>query len=697
MLAAKRADEPDEPTAGDATAEALRQISSEITEISNDLVVATAGLEDLPEIWNWLHQQVQSNDRQALWVQVLGNLALTIGLGYAALWLVRLALLRPRRRLATQTPERWVRLPLLTSAAILDLIPISAFAAIAYLALGALSPMPTTRLVALAWVHAVILVHLAQVLARAVFAAGSPGLRLPQVDDAAAGQGETWVRRFALVGIYGYFGIQAAVFVGLPPGGFDALVRVLALVILAMLALLIVQLRAPVARWIHGSEDGPLAELRGRLAAVWHIPALLYLAVLYSIWALQVPSAATTMLQGTVLSVLSLGLAAGADRLADRTIRPTLSPMQAPRAIPQKLRHRLQRYLPALRAGIRRLIQITAVIAILQAWGVPSFAWFTEHPGRTLALTAASLVLIVVLALSVWEGASLVISNYLAEHDDRAELSPLRSARTRTLLSVARTALMVTLSVVTVLLVLSQLGINIAPLLAAAGVLGLAVGVGSQKLVQDLITGFFILLEDVFSVGDVIKVGDRAGLVEAGSIRNVRLRDLAGTVHVIPFSTIDTVSNLTKEFSFHVFDIGVAYREDVDEVTDALQEIGVEMRADPYFGGLILDDLEVFGLDAFADSPLVIKGRIKTLPIKQWEVGRELNRRVKARFVELDIEIPFPHRTLYFGVDKEGKAPPVRVRTESTSRPAEEQEKAVRSSPETDLDHFDGAVSQSSG
>jgi len=226
---------------------------------------------------------------------------------------------------------------------------------------------------------------------------------------------------------------------------------------------------------------------------------------------------------------------------------------------------------------------------------------------------------------------------------------------------------------VTILIVLSKVGVNIAPLLAAAGVLGLAVGFGSQQLVKDLITGFFILLEDVFSVGDVIKVGERAGLVEEVSIRTVRLRDLAGTVHTIPFSTIDSVSNLTKEFAFHVFDIGVAYREDVDQVMDTLREIGSEMRADPHFGDLILDDLEVFGLDAFGDSALVIKGRIKTRPIKQWDVGREFNRRVKSRFAELNIEIPFPHRTLYFGMDKDRTATQARIQVEAVSRPTEEE------------------------
>jgi small conductance mechanosensitive channel len=204
MLTAREAAEPSKPDAGDATAEALKQISGEMAQISNELVIAAAGLEDLPDIGEWLRHQARSPERRAQWAQVLGNLALTIGLGYAALWLTRLAVLRPRHRLAERSPERpWVRFPLLALAAILDLIPIAVFAAAAYLTLGVLSPLPTTRLVALAWFHAIILVHLVQVLARFIFAAGTPALRLSQLSDAAARQGESWVRRFALVGIYG--------------------------------------------------------------------------------------------------------------------------------------------------------------------------------------------------------------------------------------------------------------------------------------------------------------------------------------------------------------------------------------------------------------------------------------------------------------------------------------------------------------
>jgi small conductance mechanosensitive channel len=163
------------------------------------------------------------------------------------------------------------------------------------------------------------------------------------------------------------------------------------------------------------------------------------------------------------------------------------------------------------------------------------------------------------------------------------------------------------------------------------------------------------------AVGDVVKLGDRAGLVEAISIRTVRLRDLSGTVHTIPFSAIDTVSNLTRDFSFYVFDLGVAYREDVDEVMEVIRQVGEELRTDPEIGPVVLEPLEIFGVDAFGDNAVVIKGRIKTQPIKQWMVGRAFNHRIKKRFDERGIEIPFPHRTVYFGQDKDGTAPPLQV------------------------------------
>jgi small conductance mechanosensitive channel len=218
--------------------------------------------------------------------------------------------------------------------------------------------------------------------------------------------------------------------------------------------------------------------------------------------------------------------------------------------------------------------------------------------------------------------------------------------RAETLRSLVRSLVTVTLILVTAIVVLSELGIDIGPVLAAAGIVGIAVGFGAQQLVQDVISGFFILMEDQIRVGDVIETAGRSGLVESVSLRTTKLRDLAGNVHFIRNGKIDVVTNMTKEFSFYVLEVGVAYGTDVDAVFDALRDTDAELRADPVFGGDVLEPLEVLGLDRFADSALLIKARLKTRPSKQWRVGREFNRRLHLTFAARDIEIPYPQVTV---------------------------------------------------
>jgi small conductance mechanosensitive channel len=221
----------------------------------------------------------------------------------------------------------------------------------------------------------------------------------------------------------------------------------------------------------------------------------------------------------------------------------------------------------------------------------------------------------------------------------------------RTLLPLIRNVARVVLGVIVTLTVLSELGVDIAPLLAGAGIAGLAIGFGAQSLVKDVITGVFILLEDSIAVGDVVNVGGHGGVVEGMTVRTVRLRDLSGNVHIVPFGEVASVLNMTKEFSYALIEAGVAYKEDVDQVIEVLREIGAGMAADPEFGPMILEPLEVIGLDSFGESSVNIRVRIKTRPIKQWAVRREFHRRMKRAFDERGIEIPFPHRTVFFGAE----------------------------------------------
>jgi len=237
--------------------------------------------------------------------------------------------------------------------------------------------------------------------------------------------------------------------------------------------------------------------------------------------------------------------------------------------------------------------------------------------------------------------------------------------RLDTLKSVMRYLFSILLYIVAVSMLLRELGIDIGPILAAAGVLGLAIGFGAQSLVKDLISGFFILLEDQIRVGDVVQIADKSGLVENVNLKMTILRDLAGNVHFVPNGEIAVVTNMTKGYSRYLFNIGVSYREDVDEVMDVIKLVDEDLRNDPDYSSDILEPIEILGLDEFADSALIIKARIKTKPIKQWRVAREFNKRLKKKFDERNIEIPFPHTTLYFGMDKKGLAPPLNIRSDS--------------------------------
>lgn len=221
--------------------------------------------------------------------------------------------------------------------------------------------------------------------------------------------------------------------------------------------------------------------------------------------------------------------------------------------------------------------------------------------------------------------------------------------RVETLIRLIRQATLIVLWVTIILIILKEIGVDVGPILASAGILGLAVGFGAQNLVRDFISGFFFILENQVRVGDVAIVNGTGGLVENVNFRTIVLRDLGGVVHVFPNGTVSTLSNLTNDWSAYVFEIGVAYKENTDNVIQVMSKVGAEMKQDEKLGSLMLEEPEIFGVDKLDNSAVIIKGRIKTKPIRQWAVGREYLRRVKLAFDDAGIEIPFPHQTLYFG------------------------------------------------
>jgi moderate conductance mechanosensitive channel len=239
-------------------------------------------------------------------------------------------------------------------------------------------------------------------------------------------------------------------------------------------------------------------------------------------------------------------------------------------------------------------------------------------------------------------------------------------ARIETLARVFRNAAGVVIFIVAGTLILDELGISVAPILATAGVAGVAIGFGAQSLIKDYFTGFFLLLDDQVRQGDVVEVGGKGGLVEEVTLRYVRLRDMDGHVHYVPNGEIKLVTNRTREYATPVVDVAISYREDPDEVLQMMREVAATLRAEPEWNNRIVDDLEVIGVERWADSAVVLRARFRVVPpIQQWNVKREYLKRLKKVFDQRDIEIPFPHVTLYPGKLKDGSAPPLHVVTQT--------------------------------
>jgi small conductance mechanosensitive channel len=238
------------------------------------------------------------------------------------------------------------------------------------------------------------------------------------------------------------------------------------------------------------------------------------------------------------------------------------------------------------------------------------------------------------------------------------EKDPLQASeakkRADTLGNILRHAFLIIITFVAILMILGELGIQLGPLLATAGIGALAIGFGAQGLVKDVISGFFIILENQYRIGDVIEVAGVSGLVESVGLRKTVLRDLQGKVHTIPNGEIKVVSNFSKEWSRSVLDLGISYRDDIDQIVDLLIQIGKEMGSEEPYKSAILEPLQVLGVEKFDESQMVIRMMVKTVPLKQWEVGRELRRRIKIRFDEKGIQLPFSHRVHIWGEPKQG-------------------------------------------
>ncbi len=567
------------------------------------------------------------------------------------------------------------RLPFVVLRLALEVLPLGLFWLVATLLLGTdLVLSANTRGAILFYMQAYLTVRATLCAVRTLVSPDHRSLRLVHVTDRTATTTMRWVAILVSVAALGWATVETGMLFGLYSAAHEALLKLVALVDHLALVVMVLQLRAPVAARLRARQgrDGLWARALNRLAAVWHWIAIFYIMALWLVWASQIRNGYSRLLHfavvtaavtiaGRLAAILLLG---GLDRAV--RISPDMQNHYP------GLQERAARYYPAARALLSATLFALTGLTLLQVWGLGSVAFFWRDPlGNRIISAALTVAIAAILAIAVWEGTNTGIERQL-EHLS-SDNQPVRAARLRTLTPILRTALLVVILLVFGMTVLSEIGVNIAPLLAGAGIVGVALGFGSQKLVQDFITGIFLLLENAMQVGDTVTVAGLSGTVEMLSIRTLRLRAGDGSIHIIPFSSVTTVNNANRDYANASVAVGVGYDADTDRVSALLGEIVRDMREDPSFAPLMLGDLSLWGVDELGDFAVTIKGQVRTTVGGRWPVQREILRRVKKRFEAEGIDIPYPTRTVLQpdakGSEDWGEKPPPRPRPLKESLP----------------------------
>ena len=657
------------PLAADSVAAQLLVAGSHwAAELAAQFAATAQAIGDVPLLWRWVEGMAQDPAARDRVLDTGWKLAVILVIARAVEWGVRRLLARARDMLSARAPAdepiaaeiegdhpparrhpgfsvAWRmlrRLPFVVVALALDLVPVAVFAAIGHALLTTpLGATTNTRLVVLAIVDAYVICRIVMCVTRSFVSPRDHRLRLIQCDDHSAAFIELWVRRIVAVGVFGFAAAEVGLLFGLYASAHDVLIKLVALVVHVLLVIVVLQSRHAVAHRLRARKNrtGVLANLQNHLAANWHLIAIFYIVALWLVAAAEIRDGYERLLHFFIVTTATIVIS----RLVGIIVlgaldRATRIDVETSSRFPG-LEQRLIYYYPVVRVVLTALIAAATCLALLEVWGLSPLGWFSagELGSRVLEAVATSGVAVLV-AIVVWEAANAGVENKVAALTQTAQTA--RAARLRTLLPMLRTALLVTIFIITGLIVLSQIGLNIAPLLAGAGVLGVAIGFGSQKLVQDLITGLFLLLENTMQVGDVVSLGGLSGTVEYLSIRTIRLRALDGSVHIIPFSSVTTVTNQTRDYAYALCDLPIGLDEEPDRVAELLSGVAKQMQGEARWADCITAELEVLGVYAFNDTSWTMRVRIRTTPSQRWAVNREFNRRVKYCFDENAVQSP---------------------------------------------------------
>jgi small conductance mechanosensitive channel len=632
--AANTGDTEDSPGITDTFAnDMLDGMTQMVNAVKADGAAFVASFSALPDFTDWLSHQSTDPRRQALWDAVGSDILVIIGVPFLGAVAIGLMLWPLRMRLRHESPANTShRIALVLGLLFMRLAPAIVFIGTALLLLDQNETHKLQRFIVLDLIYAITAGFTARQLLRALFSPRTDQLRLLSFTKQQATYGFRWLSAFSLIIVYTYFFVEIATAIRLPLPVIAVFQNLLALILTTLAITVIVQVRRNVAIILRGKTTGTLPSFsrssRTWLANHWHSLAITYLVISLIVTMLGIDNGVALLLRATVMTFIIL--------VTSRLGFVALDRWTAPTAGSAAMMHR-----QILAFLLRPSIWVVGVIAIAATWGLHVGSVIATPSGQRVTSAFISVALTLFVLTVIYEILNASIERHLSRRDGEGK-SPVASARARTLLPMVRNTIFIMFSGIAVLTLMSAVGINIGPLLAGAGVVGVAIGFGSQSLVKDFLTGLFIVVENTVAVGDVVKIGDFGGVVEALSIRTIRLRDVDGSLHILPFSEVSKITNMTKGFAYAVVDVGVDYGSDLDHVMEVLREIGTKLQEDPIFKRVILEPIEVMGIEKLGDSSITVRCRIRTRPGKQWDVKRLLTLRILQRFAEEKIELPYP-------------------------------------------------------
>ncbi|WP_370282358.1 mechanosensitive ion channel domain-containing protein [Pigmentiphaga sp. H8] len=571
----------------------------------------------------------------------------------------------PRADAPVGMPVLYRRAGAIIGAVVIDALVVLLAAAAAYAAgvRGGPDGVAVDPLVAV-FLKAFLAVEITKVLVRTVFSTRYPHLRLLPMSDEMARYWNRWLIVLVMAAGYGTMLVDPVLAAALSPalGRLAALVIMLGVYVYAVGVIWRNRQRVREKLEHSGSRRTTFLGTSPRLLArVWHWLGIGYFTVLLVVSQIDPANALPFMVAATLQTLLATGVGSLAIVLLNALLAKPVRVSDELRARLPMLENRLNSYVPATIRFVGWAVRIVVVLLVLDAWRAFNLSrWIASDAGAAAIGVAVNVAIVLLAAALAWTVVASIIEHRL----NLREGGRMPTAREKTLLSLFRNAALIVIVTMTVMVVLSQIGIDVAPLIAGAGVVGLAVGFGAQKLVQDIITGVFIQLENGMNENDVVQVAGVFGTVEKMTIRSVGIRTLDGGYHLVPFSSVDVVSNHMRDFSYHLGEYTIAHRESIDDAMQHMRNAFAELMTDEALAPEILEDISIPGVTAVNEKGATIRVLIKTRPGMQWAVQRAYNRLVKQHFNAAGIELPYPHMVVYFGQDKQGAAPPVRVAME---------------------------------